>query len=358
MMALSSRSRERILSEAAMHATLDHVNVVRYYSSWEDTLSSDELELIDARKSLTLSNASWEGEESSDTATATSVATSLVSEQPTRNYLFIQMHYYKEGTLRNWLDRRTKVDHLVNLRIFQQLVCGLLYLHQQGILHRDLKPGNIFLANQNMDVKIGDFGLSMLVRRNSVLTPEDPTAQGRMDEECTLGVGTPLYASPEQLRAGRVSEASDVFALGMVMLECYISSQTQSEKYYAFEAARKGWIPPEKFAVARDYKEEVRLILDMVRHDPQQRPPLCEVQKSVKRLTKKYTSPQPLPTPPPPPPQRPLLSLHHHVIPDASSGSALSSQENLTPPPMPCRVDAQRHTSQTPPLVEDSWHGN
>jgi translation initiation factor 2-alpha kinase 1 len=140
--------------------------------------------------------------------------------------LYIQMKLC-DLTLKNWLKQRNdgyyngSLDERFNentcSNIFRQILSGVDYLHSKSIIHRDLKPGNIFLLKEGMQVKIGDFGLACLDRlKNGLNTSNNPyldvlatpelinktssyLSVKKIANEHTRGVGTSLYASPEQL---------------------------------------------------------------------------------------------------------------------------------------------------------------
>ncbi len=100
--------------------------------------------------------------------------------------------------------------------VMRQLGHGLGAAHRAGLVHRDLKPENIFLASPRREgvaltVKILDFGLAKLVEETA-----GGTGTYGLGERATGACGTPLWMAPEQLDAGVVSAAADVWALGLI----------------------------------------------------------------------------------------------------------------------------------------------
>ncbi|MFO0820127.1 MAG: serine/threonine-protein kinase [Pirellulales bacterium] len=118
---------------------------------------------------------------------------------------FLVMELLRGRSLRERLRRDPKLDLLDILRIGVQIAQGLAAAHAQGIVHRDVKPGNILLVDETPRVKITDFGLARVTADNI-----DFTSGG-------IAVGTPGYMSPEQVRGEELDTRSDLFALGCVL---------------------------------------------------------------------------------------------------------------------------------------------
>ncbi|XP_039216289.1 eukaryotic translation initiation factor 2-alpha kinase 1 [Crotalus tigris] len=128
------------------------------------------------------------------------------------------------------------------LKIFQELLEGVYYIHSNGIMHRDIKPRNIFLQGPNHHVKIGDFGLAC-----RDIIEEDTThllsAENNYAFIHTSGVGTCLYASPEQLQGSHYDFKSDMYSLGVILFELFQPFGTEMERTEVLMGLRRGSLP-------------------------------------------------------------------------------------------------------------------
>lgn len=116
---------------------------------------------------------------------------------------FIAMEYFERGSLQNLIKNKGRMDEGDVLDIALQVAKGLAAAEQLGVIHRDIKPGNLFLANDGQ-VKIGDFGLAQLADRTSI------TLTGQI-------FGTPSYLSPEQMLGKKTTAQSDQYSLGITL---------------------------------------------------------------------------------------------------------------------------------------------
>jgi hypothetical protein len=120
---------------------------------------------------------------------------------------YLVMEYVEGGTLADRLKRNGMLERKSILRIGLQIARGLAAAHAQGLVHRDLKPGNILLEGGLDQVKITDFGLACVTTE-----PWRLTASGVL-------LGTPAYMSPKQAAFSAVDHRSDLFSLGSVLYE-------------------------------------------------------------------------------------------------------------------------------------------
>ncbi|HYC56904.1 MAG TPA: protein kinase [Candidatus Binatia bacterium] len=119
--------------------------------------------------------------------------------------LFIVMELLDGNELRHIINQRKSLSIEEKVSIMVQVCDGLNYAHKKGIVHRDIKPGNIFLQNDGT-VKILDFGIAQMSTEATGLT------------RTGLIMGTLRYISPEQVR-GRADHRSDQFSMGAVFYE-------------------------------------------------------------------------------------------------------------------------------------------
>jgi len=120
---------------------------------------------------------------------------------------YLVMEYVKGETLDSLLDKNKTLPLRTIISLAIQMCLGLQHAHANKIVHRDLKPANIMIDESNV-VRVLDFGLAKLL--------EDAHEDSRLTKP-GQAMGSPLYMSPEQLRAEEVDERSDIYSLGLVI---------------------------------------------------------------------------------------------------------------------------------------------
>ena len=121
---------------------------------------------------------------------------------------YITMEFLDEASLADQLERGTKFSVKDVLTIGAQLARALDHAHRQGIVHRDIKPGNIMLFQNGSVAKVTDFGIARLDRSDDLQKTNAGTV-----------LGTPRYMSPEQAAGKEVDGRSDLFSLGVIIYE-------------------------------------------------------------------------------------------------------------------------------------------
>ncbi len=125
---------------------------------------------------------------------------------------FLSMEYIDGEDLRSLLRRIGRLSEDKGLQMARQLCAGLAAMHDRGVLHRDLKPANVMIDGEGR-VRLTDFGLAAAV------------ADGAHGEIA----GTPAYMAPEQLAGGELTPQTDLYALGLVLLELFTGTPARSK---------------------------------------------------------------------------------------------------------------------------------
>ena len=180
--------------------------------------------------------------------------------------MFICMAYYQGKTLKDKIaEGALEIAQAVDLAI--QVAQGLAKAHAQGIIHRDIKPGNILITNDGL-AKIVDFGLAKISGNLKL------TANGRT-------VGTIAYMSPELVRGEEVGPVSDIWALGVILYEMTVGELPFKGEYDAAVmysiineepnpmAGLRGGVSPEleqvvRKALAKNLSERYQTINDLL----------------------------------------------------------------------------------------------
>jgi serine/threonine-protein kinase len=139
------------------------------------------------------------------------VATLLDGGMTADHRLWFAMELVEGDPITTWCVAR-RLGVAARLALFRQVCNAVHHAHRELVLHRDLKPGNILVTTDGT-VKLLDFGIAKLLEPEPT-DPPDITLTGR-----GATPATPTYASPEQLTDGRVTVASDIYSLGVVLYE-------------------------------------------------------------------------------------------------------------------------------------------
>ncbi|KZS96040.1 Serine/threonine-protein kinase [Sistotremastrum niveocremeum HHB9708] len=316
----------RIFREVKALARLSHRYIVRYYTTWielsdgESTPASDsdgghsdpglddtvrtntnsqskdifQLDLDDLDIPTTgsfpsihfsdSSRAAPEDDDSDDGALGQSPLTahpwkSTKARLPPST-LYIQMEYVENQTLKEKV--ADGISEEESWRLFHQIVDALVHMANLGILHRDIKLGNIFI-DANGDCKIGDFGLatSSLAMVESI---SQSTSLKSLSSDVTFEVGTRLYVAPEILQGNhrggsRNHSKADLYSLGIVFFEMNYKFSTGAERVFVIENLRTpDIIFPESWEPKRQRQKEI--IQWLLQHDVDKRPSALELSQS------------------------------------------------------------------------------
>ena len=192
--------------------------------------------------------------------------------------LFIVMEFLEGEELKHLITQRKHVQLEEKLQLMIQVCDGLHYAHQKGIVHRDIKPGNIFVL-RNGKVKILDFGIARINTADSGLT------------RTGLIMGTLRYMSPEQAR-GRVDHRSDQFSVGSVFYEllAYRPAFGSDDPMEILEQLRSQDPPPLTEVDPKIPPEIAAVVARALRKDPGQRfPDLGQMRVQLEQIRRKHS---------------------------------------------------------------------
>ncbi|KAM7402881.1 hypothetical protein PAMA_003688 [Pampus argenteus] len=263
-------------------------------SEEEDVFGTPFLPSDDSTSDIIFDN----GDESADeisqvkpsTMPVSDITESTDAERPLlAHYLYIQMEYCEKSTLRDTIDRGLHQDQNRLWRLFREILDGLAYIHEQGMIHRDLKPVNIFLDSQD-HVKIGDFGLATNHAPNVAAGKLEFEESGsaaipKLDTtgNMTGMVGTALYVSPEVQGNTKATynQKVDLFSLGIILFEMsYRKMNTGAERISVLSQLRVEPICFPDDYTAYEQGTQRKVIEWLLTHDPALRPTAQELLKS------------------------------------------------------------------------------
>jgi len=178
---------------------------------------------------------------------------------------YFVMEFVDGESLGSVLKREVKLKPEQTAKIIHQTALGLSTAHDKGVIHRDIKPGNLMLSGRGA-VKIADFGIALTTQDFS----KKLTSTGEF-------VGTPGYLSPEVCLGKPVDQRSDIFSLGIVMFECLAGRMpfTDESPLGLMLEVVKAEIPDVCTLNAEVDPELSRILTRMIAKDPAERYQSC-----------------------------------------------------------------------------------
>ncbi len=187
----------------------------------------------------------------------------------TGDHLFLSMELVEGRSLRSWLEKEGSLPVDRVIAIGRQMASALDHLHAKGLVHRDVKPGNILVPNTGA-VKLCDMGLTR------------PLEEGVTVTETEMIVGTPNYMAPEQATGAELTGASDIYSLGLTLYQALTGEIPLKEPTAIATLSRRQKERPDPVRRRRpDCPRWLdRLIRRMLEPNPQERPSAAAVFKA------------------------------------------------------------------------------
>ncbi len=175
---------------------------------------------------------------------------------------FLAMEYLQGISLQRWLERGKRPSVDLILRLGRETAGGLVAAHKLGLVHRDIKPGNLWLEAPNGRLKILDFGQARAEREDIQITQSGAI------------MGTPAFMSPEQASGESVEASSDLFSLGCVLYRLATGRLPfQGKTILAVLNALSNQTPPNPRDLNPDIPRRLdTLIMSLLAKSPAERP--------------------------------------------------------------------------------------
>lgn len=271
VIAFDPKELTSVLKEVRPLAQLStHRNVVSYKGCWIEETSAAPSGLMDKLRILS------KGEPVPGYVLCIKMercAANLRKFLEARNKAFFRKDdFVSKDALKALRDGRCFNDgrHRAHGSIFRDIVSGLMFLHKRKIMHRDLKPENILVDGDTKDYKISDFGLARMF--------DDEASRVSM----TKGVGTAIYAAPEQISSKQYGLPADVFPLGLILLELmWPLKQTECLGQLLRDARHKKQLPEYLFVRHPRISNYISLMLD---DEPSGRPVLDDLLHATRTM--------------------------------------------------------------------------
>jgi eukaryotic-like serine/threonine-protein kinase len=167
-------------------------------------------------------------------------------QDPESQRHYIVMEYVDGPSCADLLRERRELDIELTLRAIRDACHGLDYAHRAGVIHRDVKPGNLLQAQETWITKLADFGIAKAAEQTRI------TQVGSI-------LGTAAYLSPEQARGDEAGPASDIYSLGVCAYQ-FLTGRLPHEYGSLTELALKQQQDPVR--PIREYRAEVPPALD------------------------------------------------------------------------------------------------
>ncbi len=258
---------------------------------------------------------------------------------------YFVMEYVDGESLSDRLKREGRLPIAEALEILKQAAEGLAVAHDRGVVHRDIKPGNLMLG-KNGNVKLADFGIAMVQDLSKRLTNTGEF------------VGTPGYLSPEVCVGQPVDQRSDIFALGIVLYEMLTGDIpfTEASPLGMMLEVVKAEIPDVRSVNAEVDERTCQILARMIAKDPDQRYPDCHELLADLKGTNPIAAPPPVEGPGAANnafnQARTTALSQLESIPELGTGSVeatrVSGPGNQLPPKAPAAQPAQAQSSSGP----------